>query len=334
MIDEKEARILVVESGRMLLDEGLSTRTWGNISCRTGERDMVITPSGRGYEKMTPDDIVPVNMVTGEWEGSLKPSSEKAVHIAAYQAFPDAGFVIHTHQTYASAIGLAGFDSLFRQSLDQVKATLGQVALADYALPGTKKLARNMTRAFSGGAHTVFMAHHGAVIIGKDRTESFERARLLEDTCRRACRGLPTDNPAYDEERARYLTELVKSTYGHAAYTGAAPVLACAAAGADIRAQLDDMAQMIGFRLSVTKPEDHAVIAALRKKDVVLIPGVGALCRANTDRDCHALCLLAEKACICRLNTQEWGVSGQLSGFDIKLMRLVYLKKYAKKIGG
>lgn len=127
-MNEEEAKRLVAESGRMLLDEGLAARTWGNVSCRTGNKSMVITPSGLGYEGMTPEDIVPADMDTGKWEGARKPSSEKAVHLAAYRAFPDADFVIHTHQTFASAVSLAGFYSLSLSG--EEKAALGGVALA------------------------------------------------------------------------------------------------------------------------------------------------------------------------------------------------------------
>lgn len=332
MINEAAAKRLVVESGRMLLAEGLAARTWGNVSCRTDENSMVITPSGLSYEDMTPDDIVAMDMIAGEWKGTRKPSSEKAVHMAAYRSFPDAGFVIHTHQDYASAIGLTGFAALALTSDE--KTALGGVALAGYGLPGTKKLARNIADAFSGGAHTVLMAHHGAVIAAKDRATAFAQARLLEKVCRRACKGQPAEAPAFDEGMAQRLMAAAVSAFGHAAFTAAAPVLACAAGGKAVPAQLDDMAQMIGPRLSIVKPQVNIVIDALGKQGVVLIPGVGAICRASTDGDCRALCLLAEKACVCWLHTEASGVRSQLSGFDTRLMRVVYLKKYAQKIGG
>ncbi len=332
MMDETAAKQLVADAGRMLLAEGLAARTWGNVSCRTGREAMAITPSGLGYEHMALDDIVLMDMVTGDWKGTRKPSSEKAVHLAAYHAFPDAGFVIHTHQTYASAFGLAGFDSL-DLSVDE-KATLGGVALAGYGLPGTKKLSRNIAAAFGGGAHVVLMAHHGAVIVGKNREEAFEKALLLETICRLACKGQPMEPPAFEESMAERLVAAVGKAYGHAAYTHSAPVLSCAAGNLPVPAQLDDMAQLMGAFLFTVKPEENAVIHALRKKDAVLVPGVGALCHASTDSDCHAMCLLAEKSCICRLHTQASGVDARLSGFDTGLMRMVYLKKYAKKAGG
>ena len=52
---EQEARTLVVEAGRRLLERGLVARTWGNISARISEHRFVITPSGLAYETMTPD---------------------------------------------------------------------------------------------------------------------------------------------------------------------------------------------------------------------------------------------------------------------------------------
>ncbi len=332
MMDQANAKRLVAESGKMLLDEKLAARTWGNVSCRVGEGSMAITPSGLGYEGMKPDDIVSVDMATGEWEGTRKPSSEKGIHISAYLQFPDAGFVIHTHQTYASALGLAGFNFLSLSEEDE--KALGGIALAEYGLSSTKKLAANVSRAYGSGAHVVLMAHHGAVIVGKDREEAFSRALLLEGICRRACMGQPKADPLLDETLANSLIAAAKKEFGHAAYIASAPVLACASDGKAIPAQLDDMAQMIGPRLPVVKPDESAVMGALRKSDVVLVPGAGAICRAATEGDLTALCLLAEKSCICWLHTQAQGVSGRLSAFDVRLMRTVYRMKYSKKIGG
>jgi len=332
MMDETQAKQLVAESGRMLLAEGLAARTWGNVSCRIDRDLMAITPSGLGYEGMTPDDIVTVDMAAGAWRGKLKPSSEQAVHLAAYRGFADAGFVIHTHQAYASAIGLAGFASL--TLTEEEKTALAGVALAAYGRPGTKKLARNIAGAFRAGAHAVLMAHHGAVIVGKERAEAFARARLLETVCRRACTGQPAAAPAFDEDLARRLTALAAAAFGHAAYTAAAPVLACAAGNRAVPAQLDDMAQLIGPRLSLVKPEKRILMDALGKRDAVLVQGVGAICRASTEGDCRAMCLLAEKACLCWLHTQALGVSARLPALDARLLRMIYLRKYAKKIDG
>jgi len=326
-----EAKELVAQSGRMLLEERLAARTWGNISCRVDEDRIVITPSGLGYEAMRPEDVVSMSMSSGEWEGRLKPSSEKGVHIAAYRTLPDARFVIHTHQTYASAIGLTGMDDL--ALTEEERTALGGIEAAGYALPGTKRLADNIEKAFRKGAHVVLLVRHGVVIAASDREEAFRRARLLETVCRRACKGQPADEITHDEQMAKNLMASMSKAFKNVCHTGAAPVLACASAGKPIPAQLDDMAQMIGSRIMVAEAKEKAIQDALGKEAVVLVPGIGAICRGLTELDAKALCLLAEKACICWLHTQALEVNTKLSWFDTMLMHWIYLMKYSKAAG-
>ncbi|HWS28985.1 MAG TPA: class II aldolase/adducin family protein [Clostridia bacterium] len=332
-MNEREARQAVAEAGRILLREGLVARTWGNMSCRIDETTFAITPSGLGYESMTADDVVVYNMSDKTWRGTRKPSSEKGVHIAAYKQFPDAGFVVHTHQTYASALGLAGFD--FLSPTAEENAVLGGTALAEYGLPGSKRLWANVTAALSTGAHAVLMAQHGALIAGYDQKDACERARILEAVCRRACKGQPAAKAG--EKQAEKLIKLVTGASGcftHIGCTAAPPVCEAASTVCFLRAQLDDMAQMIGPKLVVADAEPEAVINALKTRSAVLVKGLGAICRADTEGDCEALKLLTEKACVSYLHTRALKVSVALSPLDAMLMRVVYKNKYSKKIGG
>lgn len=330
-MNEREAKQEVAEAGRMLLRERLVARTWGNLSCRTGTQSFAVTPSGLGYEQMTSDDVVLYDMARGAWSGPRKPSSEKHVHAAAYRQFPDAGFVIHTHQTYASALGLAGFDTL--SPTDAERRALGGIALAKYGLPGTRRLGEHVAAALASGAHAVLMAHHGALLVGENREEAFERAKLLEALCRAACRGQPAGQEN-GPDRLAALAEPAGRSFRHVSYTAAPAVLETAESVRQFRAQLDDMAQMIGPRLTAVAPDADAVAKALETHSAVLVPGAGAVCRAKTQGDCEALRMLVEKACVCFLHTRALGVSADLSAFDARLMWIVYQKKYAKKIGG
>lgn len=139
-MDEQTGRMQLVETGKALRASRLVARTWGNISCRLDENRFLITPSGLDYLQTTPQDIVCFNRVSGTWEGVRKPSSEKGIHAAAYEVFPEVCFVIHTHQTYATALGLAGWERLNLTEEETVR--LGGVARAEYGLPGQKKLWR------------------------------------------------------------------------------------------------------------------------------------------------------------------------------------------------
>jgi len=330
-MDEREARQAVAEAAHILFHEGLVARTWGNMSCRIDETTFAITPSALGYENMTADDIVIYNMADETWRGTRKPSSEKGVHAAAYRQFPGAGFVVHTHQTYASAIGLAGFDALL--PVAEQNAGLRGVALSKYGLPGTKTLRANVTAALSTGAHAVLMAQHGALIVGSSQSDACERARLLETVCRQACKGQPEAAQAQPDELLG-LASRVGNCYKHVTYTAAAPVREVALSVRSFRAQLDDMAQMIGAKLVTVDAEPETVIKALNTRSAVLVKGLGAICRAETSGDCEALKLLTEKACVSFLHTRWLKVSAALPALDAMLMRMVYKNKYSKKIGG
>ena len=107
-IDINEAKRKVIESGLRLQATGLIARTWGNISCRIDPDSFVITPSGKGYEGLSEEDIVKIRLSDESFEGDVKPSSERGVHAALYKLHPNINFIIHTHQLYATAVGVAG----------------------------------------------------------------------------------------------------------------------------------------------------------------------------------------------------------------------------------
>lgn len=182
-MDILEAKNLVIEAGIKLVETGLIARTWGNVSCRVDENSFVITPSGKPYIGLTPEDIVEVRIADLSYKGSVKPSSEKGVHAEVYKSHLDANFVIHTHQKNASVISeLAnGIPSLSPED----SAVIGkEVPIAAYGLPGTGKLKKGVAAALAGyDTKAVIMAHHGAVCFGKDCDEAFLVAETLEKVC-------------------------------------------------------------------------------------------------------------------------------------------------------
>jgi len=88
------------------------TFTWGNVSAIDRSRGLVaIKPSGVEYDGMTVDDIVVVELESGRTvEGSKKPSSDTATHLALYRAFADIGGIVHTHSRHATIWAQAGLD--------------------------------------------------------------------------------------------------------------------------------------------------------------------------------------------------------------------------------
>lgn len=304
-MDTVKAQELVAETGRQLLDMGLVARTWGNISCRIDGTRCAITPSGLDYRQMKAEDIAVLDIESGSWQGTHKPSGEKGVHMAAYRQFGDTEFVIHTHQNYATAIGISGFDSL--DITEEEAKTLGGIALAAYGLPGTKKLTEAVAAKLKEENHTVLMAHHGALVCGRDRDEAMKRAQLLEEICRRNIRNFGGG----DGEAVLKTAELGEAVY----------------------AQVDDMAQMIGRKIPAAKNREEAEIL-LQKHNAVLVKGEGVRVRADSEDDREALAMLAEKACICHLHTLGESSRTRLGIFDVMLMNYVYRHKYSKQKNG
>ena len=182
-MDIMQAKETVIRAGKELIAAGLIARTWGNISCRISETQFVITPSGRAYETLTPEEIVLVNIEDLEYEGEIKPSSEKGIHAACYKLRPEVNFVIHTHQVNASIVSALGMD------INNVEGENAQVVgtnlpIASYGLPGTKKLRKGVIDAITrSDAKAAVMAHHGAVCMGVDYDDAFNVAQKVEDIC-------------------------------------------------------------------------------------------------------------------------------------------------------
>jgi L-fuculose-phosphate aldolase len=174
-----EARGEVVRAGLAMLERGLVAGTWGNVSVRVpGAAQVAITPSGRGYRSLRPEDVVIVDLQGNRVAGALTPSSELPLHLAIYASRPEVGAVVHTHSIFASACAAA------RRALppvieDLVQVAGGAVAVADYALPGTAELAANAVAAL-GDRQAVLLANHGAVGCGRTLDEALLACELIE----------------------------------------------------------------------------------------------------------------------------------------------------------
>ena len=178
-----QAKELVIKAGHELIASGLIARTWGNISCRISDTQFVITPSGRAYETLTPEEIVLVNIEDLEYEGEIKPSSEKGIHAACYKLRPEVGFVIHTHQVNASIVSALGND-INNVEGEEAEVIGTNIPIASYGLPGTKKLRQGVIDAITrSDAKAAVMAHHGAVCMGVDYDDAFNVAKTLEVVC-------------------------------------------------------------------------------------------------------------------------------------------------------
>jgi len=171
----------VCDAGRRLLDLGLVAGTWGNVSIKVSDDLMLITPSGVEYETMTSQDIVEVNLKDGSYVGG-KPSSERNLHMEIYNTRKGIHAIVHNHASHSSTVAAARRE--VPPILDDLAQIVGpRVRVADYALPGTRKLVRKTIKALKG-SNAVLLANHGAMCIGRDVEEAILCCQVLEKACK------------------------------------------------------------------------------------------------------------------------------------------------------
>lgn len=171
--DELKIRKILVEYGHLIKDTDLVKGTWGNISIRLDADYMICTPSGLDYSHVTSTQMVKVNLHTLEYEGNLKPTSEKLIHASIYLNHPDAGAIVHTHSANATAYSVA------KKELD---LSGSKVHCADYGAAGTKELSDNILDALSSSSFGCFMQNHGMIVYGTDIEDAYQKAWLIENT--------------------------------------------------------------------------------------------------------------------------------------------------------
>lgn len=106
----EELKKSVCEANLDLVNKGVVIYTWGNVSGISDDRKyMVIKPSGVDYDGMSPEDMVVVDIVTGESvEGKWKPSSDTKTHLELYRKYQEIKGIVHTHSVNAVAFAQAG----------------------------------------------------------------------------------------------------------------------------------------------------------------------------------------------------------------------------------
>ena len=93
---EQELKSEIIRVGRRLYAAGLAVAKSGNLSARLDNDHILITATGTFLGQLTENDIIKVNLISNQFDGVLKPSSELPLHALVYKNFP-AKVVIHCH---------------------------------------------------------------------------------------------------------------------------------------------------------------------------------------------------------------------------------------------
>lgn len=168
----------IADLGREIALSGFNLGTWGNISARTDENKIAITPSGVCYETMKPEDIVIVDLEGNILDGQLKPSIELPLHSELYKAKPNINAIIHTHSVHCTAFAVAR-KPIPAVCEDMVQIVGGSVDVADYFLPGSEKLAGSAISAL-GNKNACILANHGLLCAAGNLKETYKVTQIVE----------------------------------------------------------------------------------------------------------------------------------------------------------
>lgn len=176
-----ELREEVAGVARRLIASGLVTGTSGNVSARTPEGDVLVTPTGLPYDEMGPEHVVLVDLDMNVLEGDLAPSSETPMHTGILRARPNVDAVVHTHSRFATTLACLGWEI---PPIHYMLTTLGpdgRVPLAPYTLYGTEDLADGAAGALGEEHNACLLANHGTITVAGSAEKAFAHTVVLEE---------------------------------------------------------------------------------------------------------------------------------------------------------
>jgi len=171
-------RLLICYYGRCLWDGGLIAGACGNLSARTHkDAEVFITPRAANKSRLAITDILRVPLDPTPLE-LAQVSVEFPLHRACYGADPGVAAVIHTHAPALTAVGIRDLDII--SLLPESEHALAGVRRLPYAPSGSRELGELVGDAVADGAHLLLLERHGAVAVGRNITEAYDRMEFGE----------------------------------------------------------------------------------------------------------------------------------------------------------
>ena len=326
-------KLAVIRVTHMLEERGLLVRTWGSVSRRSDRDHFIITPSGIAYRDLRPERSVRVNLKRLSYRGRIAPSSEMAMHAAIYQLRgEDAGFVIHTHQPYASCASALGETLIdLPHNTPDMMEDITALPVVPYAPPGTKALAEQVSDTITRNPYCqgVLLSHHGLLCWGRNEKQARSRAESIEILCYSylsdACKttlqyGIQErfSSERTGEEDIRYLDpetpERIRIIHRYiyakrpdvnaVIHTVSEAELIVSRRYQVVYPLFDDFAQIVGAEVRIFGNERESNGDALnvgKNVNVVFSPGDGAFCLGENRLEAEACALIVNKDCIAQI---------------------------------
>lgn len=187
MTSETALREQICLLAKSMFDRGLTGGSTGNISARTEDGGLLVSPTGTSFGRLDPARLSRLNAAGAHVAGD-PPTKEMPLHSAFYATRSTAGAVVHLHSCHAVALSMmpdANTDDFLPPLTPYGIMKLGRVALLPFFLPGDPAMGQAV-RGLAGKRSAVMLANHGPVVAGKDVETACNAIEELEDTARLA----------------------------------------------------------------------------------------------------------------------------------------------------
>lgn len=187
MSEEARLREQICLLARSMFDRGLTAGSTGNISARTPDGGLLVSPTGTSFGRLDPARLARFDPSGRQIDGD-RPTKEMPLHSAFYDTRARAGAVVHLHSCHAVALSVLP-DAVAEDFLPPITPyafmQLGRVRLLPYFRPGDPAIG-DAVRGLAGKRSAVMLANHGPVVAGRDLEGACNAIEELEATARLA----------------------------------------------------------------------------------------------------------------------------------------------------
>lgn len=172
---------------KSMFDRGLTGGSTGNISAKTLDGGLLVSPTGTSFGRLDPGRLSRFDH-SGQFMDGDPPTKEMPLHTAFYDTRSAAGAVVHLHSCHSVALSMMPDldpDNFLPPLTPYGIMKLGKVQLLPFFLPGDAAMGQAV-RGLAGKRSAVMLANHGPVVAAKDVEAACNAIEELEDTARLA----------------------------------------------------------------------------------------------------------------------------------------------------
>lgn len=172
---------------KSMFERGLTGGSTGNISARTSDGGLLVSPTGTSFGRLDPAKLSAFD-ANGDFIDGDAPTKEMPLHSAFYETRSSAGAVVHLHSCHSVALSMmpdVDEDNFLPPLTPYAIMKLGKVKLLPFFMPGDPAMGEAV-RGLAGKRSAVMLANHGPVVAGKDVEAACNAIEELEDTARLA----------------------------------------------------------------------------------------------------------------------------------------------------